>query len=322
MATDISIGRGDLLVAKATRSPAYSDIVAHIDDYLARLLTHLNIRLRAVAALESETTIAVRVWSDEGSYIIKISPVRGDFFVSEYFYARLAERRLPVPQVLFSGNNVTLIPYEAQVLTWLEGQDLRDVSPALHQRAGILVGQALRTVHEIPTSGFGTPSPGGTWSVSSWLAALRQDYWYSHNVALAVFSRSQVDAIEAATFDNARLSITDAHLIHADVNPANAIFHDKGDAVHLVALIDPGHIVGGDPLFDLAGATNDRDAFGAGVWVGYMESRPLSAEETYRYRQLLLLSYYWTACWQHDTGRDYRERKAWALQLLSATTLD
>jgi len=131
-----------------------------------------------------------------------------------------------------------------------------------------------------------------------------------------------MDAIDAATFDNKRLAVAHPRLIHADINPANALFRVEGDAVHRVALIDPGHIVGGDPLFDLAGGTNDRDAFGAGVWAGYTEDHSLAPDEEYRYRQLLLLSYYWTACWQFDTGRDYHERKEWALQLLEAATLD
>jgi len=319
---DIPIDRRDLLTAKAGRSPAYGDIVTHIDDYLARLLARLGIHPRAVAALESETTIAMRVWGVEGTYLVKINPWHGDLFVSEYFYGRLAARGLPVPRVLLYDNTATLIPYEAQVLTWLDGVDLRGVPPALHRQAGALVGHALRAVHEIPTAGFGTPHPDGAWSVSSWLAALRQDYRYDHAAAHAVFTHAQVDAIEAATFGNARLAVAHPHLIHADVNPANAVFRVEGDEVHLIALIDPGHIAGGDPLFDLAGGTNDRDAFGAGVQAGYTEGHPLTRDEAYRYRQLLLLSYYWTACWQYDTGRDYRERKEWALHLLEATTLD
>ena len=242
--------------------------------------------------------------------------------MSEYFYGRLAEQGLPVPHGLLYDDTTTLIPYEAQVLTWLDGVDLRGIPPALRRQAGTVVGRALRTVHEIPTAGFGTPHPDGAWSVPSWLAALRQDYRYDRAVAHAVFTRAQVDAIEAATFDNARLAVAHPRLIHADVNPANALFRVEGDAVHLVALIDPGHIAGGDPLFDLAGGTNHRDAFGAGVWAGYTEGHPLAPEEGYRYRQLLLLSYYWTACWQYGTGRDYRERKEWALQLLEATALD
>lgn len=317
---DISIEGRDLLTAKAGRSPAYGDIVAHLDDYLTRLLARLNIRPRAVTALESETTIAVRVWSVEGAYLIKISPTRGDLFVGEYFYGRLAERGLPGPQVLLYDDTATLIPYEAQVLTWLDGVDLRGVSPALHRQAGALVGRALRAVHQTPTTGFGRPQPNGEWSVSSWLAALRHDYRYGRAVAHAVFTRAQVDAIEAATFDNARLAVGRPHLIHADVNPANALFRIEGDTVHLVALVDPGPIVGGDALFDLAGATNDRDAFGAGVWDGYTEGSSLAPDEEYRYRHLLLLGYYWTACWQYDTGRDYHERKEWALQLLAATS--
>jgi Ser/Thr protein kinase RdoA (MazF antagonist) len=319
---DISIECRDLLSAKAARSPSYGDIVAHLDDYLRRLLRCLDIRPCGACVLESETTVAVRVWGVEGTYLIKISPTRGDLFVSDYFYARLAEWGLSVPRVLLHDDTATLIPYEAQVLTWLDGVDLRGVPQALHRPAGTLVGRFLRTLHQIPADGFGTPYPIGGWSVSSWLDALRHDYRYRHDVAHAVFTPAQVDVIEAATFDNARLAIGRPHLIHADVNPANVLFRTEGDTVHLVALIDPGPIVGGDPLFDLAGATNDRDAFGSGVWDGYTEGAPLAHDEEYRYRQLLLLSYYWTACWQYDTGHDYRERKAWALQLSAANTRD
>ena len=69
-------------------------------------------------------------------------------------------------------------------------------------------------------------------------------------------------------------------------------------------------------MFDLAGGTNDRDAYATGIWDGYAEGRPLVPAEDYRYRRLLLLSYCWTACWQYQTGRDFAERKAWALEAL------
>jgi Ser/Thr protein kinase RdoA (MazF antagonist) len=182
----------------------------------------------------------------------------------------------------------------------------------------MLMGRALRTVHGIAVEGFGSPQPSGGWSTPSWRAALRQDHLFVRRIVDAVFTPQESAAIEATTLGDPQLEIARPHLIHGDVGPVNGLFQVENGAVALAGIIDPGGTVGGDPMFDLAGGTNDRDAYARGIWEGYTEGYALTPAEEYRYRRLLLLSYYWTACWQYQTGRDFDERKAWALEALHA----
>jgi hypothetical protein len=78
-------------------------------------------------------------------------------------------------------------------------------------------------------------------------------------------------------------------------------------------------------MFDLAGGTDTHSPFARGLWDGYVEEHPPSGAEEYRYRRLLLWSYYTAACWHHVTGRDsapWKERTLQALKELRATSRD
>ena len=79
-------------------------------------------------------------------------------------------------------------------------------------------------------------------------------------------------------------------MIHGAVEPSRALV-TVGDSVQLEALVRPGEIVGGDPLFDLAHGLLPRHpaSFRQGLIEGYGASGALAPEQEDRLRRLRLL---------------------------------
>jgi len=316
----ISIEGLALAQKKARRSPAYADIAAHLARYVARVVAHLGLDAQEAWVLDSETNVTLRIHAAGGPVVLKISPVQGDLGVSAYFYQLLmagAPAAVPVPRVLLDDATRTLLPYEIQVLEWLEGTDARALPVDLHSAAGQALGRGLRTIHGLAADGFGRPHPGGGWSAPTWHAALREAYAFVPAGGDTTFSPGVVRAIERVVFHDARTAVATPQLLHGDVVLANALFRVEDGRVALAGIIDPGRLVGGDPMFDLAGGTDTGDLFARGVWEGYTTDQPLSVEEEYRYRRLLLLSYYTATLWhgQYGTGHD---AQTWRRRTLEA----
>jgi aminoglycoside phosphotransferase (APT) family kinase protein len=278
---------------KAGRSAAYADIAAHLPHYAARVVAQAGLHVQTARVLESETTVALRLEAVEGPVVLKISPHRDDLRVSTYFFERLTAlgpQAVPAPRVLLFDPTCTTIPYEFQIMEWLDGSDARALPPELHHAAGRVVGQSLRCLHRLAADGFGRPRPEGGWTAHTWHEVLRQTYRFDVAAADAPFTPREASAVAAAIFGDARTDVAMPCLLHGDVVVSNALFRVEDGQVVLAVLIDPGSIVGGDPMFDLAGGADTGDHFARGLWQGYTATTPLSAEEAYRYRRLLLLS--------------------------------
>lgn len=325
MSAAFEIGNLAMAQAKAGRSRDYQEIATHLALYVERVLAHLGIQPAGVTVLDSETNVTMRVDTPETRYVLKISPWPDDLYVSTYFYQRLEATGAPIPRVVAFDDSRTVIPYDVQVLAWIDGADGRDLPPGLQEEAGRLMGRALRQIHGLSTDGVGSPQPEGGWSAASWRAALRHDFGYDRRVTRALFRPQEIAAIEAVVLADVRMEPAQPRLIHGDVVSANGLFRIEGGALRLVGLIDPGGVVGGDPMFDLAGGTDTQSPFATGLWAGYVEGRPLSGAEEYRYRRLLLWSYYTAACWRQATGRDsapWQEHALEVLKELRATSHD
>jgi aminoglycoside phosphotransferase (APT) family kinase protein len=317
MSAAFEIGNLALAQAKAGRSRDYRQIATHLALYVERVLAHLDIQPAGVTVLDGETNVTMRVDTAEARYVLKISPWPDDLSVSTYYYQRLEATGAPIPRVVAFDDSRTVIPYDVQVLAWIDGTDGRDLPPQFQEEAGRLMGRALRQIHGLNTDGVGSPLPAGGWSAASWREALRQNVGYDRRVTHTLFRSHEIAAIEAIVLDDARVEPAQPRLIHGDIVSANGLYRIEGGAVRLVGLIDPGGMVGGDPMFDLAGGTDTQNPFARGLWAGYVESRALTGAEEYRYRRLLLWSYYTAACWHHATGRDSAPWKERTLEALT-----
>jgi aminoglycoside phosphotransferase (APT) family kinase protein len=245
---------------------------------------------------------------------VRIGIWEGELYTSNVFYAKLADAGVPAPLVLAYDDTKRVIPFEYQVVEHLEGVDLRQVPEPLRHRAGQLVGEALGRAHAITIDGFGAPLAQGGWSSPTWLEALRTTYFDSSlERKRELFSEDEIARIEAATVFNPRLDVQSPKLIHADVGPGNGLFRVTGEQVELAGLIDPGPIIGGDPLIDLP---SGEDAFSRGVRSAWRSGWPLDGDALYRHERYQLFFSYWTTCWECATGREHLRTRERTLDLL------
>ncbi len=308
------LSRPNIRQEKPGYAPAYYDLMERLEEYAAALLRGIGIVPDQISGGPGETGAFLKATHGAAAVFIKIGIWDGELFTSNVFYEKLQATDIPTPQVLHFDASKRLIPYEFQVLEFLPGSDVSQLPARYHPRAGRLIGQALREVHRIEVDGFGSPSPTGDWSHRSWLAVLRETYLddLSRDNKKKLYTEAEIARIEGQTFFDERLEIETPRLIHADVGPGNGLYRMEGDDLVLTGFIDPGCIIGGDPLFDLP---SDRDDFATGLLEAYTREGPLSEEEQYRYDRLRLLSLYWTACWQCATGREDQTLKQLTIRL-------
>lgn len=304
---------------KVGYSEGYYDIFENLDEYVSKILETIKIKSKDTEVLEGETSVILKTRDKNKNLIIKINPFRNDLYTSNYFYKKLESRNIPIPRVLYFDDAYKIIPYDFQVLEFLDGINLGEIPSKYHREAGVLVGQTLREIHKVPVDGFGWPLPKGGWGAKSWLEALRENYFDTSMAKKGeIFSQNEIEEIESKTFFNKKLNITKPRLIHSDVGRGNSLYTLSGTDLRLVGFIDPNGIIGGDPIFDLAMGTNDADDFSRGIWEGYTENIKLTQEESYRYKYLQLLTLYWSACWHYSTERDYKSLKNKTLNLSNA----
>lgn len=315
---DIHIAQPNTRKSKPSYSKEFYDIFENLDEYSEKIFSATRIRPKKITLLEGETSVILKVFDGSNNIIVKIDPFPGNLFISNYFYQRLEETDVPVPKVFHFDDSCKIIPYDFQVLEFLDGTDLRKIPTKFYKQAGVLVGKALKKVHNIKTNGFGYPLTSDRWSAKSWLESLRTNYFDSSlEKNYEIFSKDEIENIEKVTFYNERLNISLPSLIHSDVGHGNGLYLVKGNDLSLVGFIDPGGIIGGDPMFDLAVGSNINDDFGNGIWEGYIKQPSLAREELYRFNHLKLLSLYWSTCWHYATKREFKSLRIRTLSILS-----
>lgn len=259
----------------------------------------------SVRQLKGETNAVVEVASSKGKLIIKLSPY-DDLAAEPYFYETLRRYGLPVPEVVAADFTRRTIPFMYEIFEHLDGADVDHLTLSQHERAGSIIGGAMRRMHRIEMPGFGHPMPDASWSHANFADALMDEYFNEAEVGVAVqvFDPNEIDQV-GQILARADFSVSQARLIHCDAGRGNFLF-TVGTEPELKAIIDPGGIIGGDPLWDLAIATNDFDSFGKGVREGYVSEGPdLAVSESRSLRIYHLLSLYWSTCWHVRAKQDH-----------------
>jgi hypothetical protein len=294
----------------------YYDIFENLENYAPKVFKKTGINPKEIKVMEGETGVILKVFDGNNNIITKINPFPGDLFTSNYFFKKLENFDVPVPQVLYFDDSRSIIPYDFQVLDYIDGVDIRSIPEKFHHKAGFLVGEILRKIHQVKVDGFGWPLSEGGWGASSWLEALRNNYFDSSmNRKHEIFSDEEIQKIEQLTFFNEQLDISESKLIHSDVGHGNSLYNITDGKLYLVGFIDPDGLIGGDPILDVPLENSDED-FERGVWSGYTKQAQLTPEEKYRHKHLKLLTGYWSTCWHYATSRDYQEVKDTTITLM------
>jgi Ser/Thr protein kinase RdoA (MazF antagonist) len=276
----------------------YGDVVrralGHLGEYVELIVRPLNMRPVSAALLRVDAQrIEVRVSSAASHVVLVIAPDVDA--AGELFWLRaLAGRRAPVPPMIAHDLSATQVPFGYLVLGYATGTPLAEVADDARMRvAARQIGRAVRRMHQAPAPGFGRPAPSGRWPSASWEATLQA--WLARTGALEAAHSYLGDelyaAFEQATVGHPDLACEEARVLHGAVGPSCALV-TASESIQLEALVRPGAIVAGDPLFDLAHALlpHQPQAFRGGFLEGYAALGPLDPRQRLRLRRLGLLA--------------------------------
>lgn len=301
-------------------SEAWKRVMGRLGDYTALVARALNLRPTAVALqAQTESQLLVRLTVDGRHLILRVAP-EDDLAAYVYFVRSAVGQRVPAPQIIQRDLTRTMVPFAYTLEHYVAGAPAAAIAaPHLLRGAALQAGRALRRLHRVTVPGCGRPTPAGRWPTQSWRVCLRQI-----GAQLApppsdtlLFSEAERAAI-AGLLDDRRLDCAQPGLLHGAFGP-QAVRCTAADYVHLEALVDPGRVVGGDGLFDLAcGMSPAHPApWAEGLLEGYVGAAPLSPAEAERLPLLRLLVCYWGACRRYMRGEDHAPDYAEARRLLA-----
>ncbi|GAB4188841.1 MAG: hypothetical protein OHK0022_00940 [Roseiflexaceae bacterium] len=268
-------------------------LLGRLGEYAALAVAPLNMRPTGAVLLADEPgRVEVRV-STPGRHIVLVLATRGDLAGELFFLRTMALKNLPAPRLISHDLSQRRLPCTYLLLSHICGAPLSLVSdPALLRVAGRATGRTLRRLHQVEAPGFGRVTPSGRWLAASWHEALLD--WLGQRMVLsraeALLGTELAGALWAATLDHPALAYAQPRVLHGALAPERVLV-TAGESVQLEALIRPGDLVAGDPLFDLATGLlpHQPDGFRQGLREGYSASGPLDLGQESRLRRLELL---------------------------------
>lgn len=306
------LNRGDLLEVvieeEATEETAARRLLGRLGEYAALAVAPLNMRpTDAVLLSDQPGRVEVRI-STPGRHIVLALATRGDLAGELFFLRCMALKNLPAPRLIGHDLSQNRLPCTYLLLSHICGAPLSLVSdPALMRVAGRAVGRTLRRLHQTEVPGFGRISPGGRWLAGTWNEALLD--WLGQRMALtraeALLGPGLAAMLWTATLDHPALTCTQPRALHGAITPERVLV-TVGESIQLEALIRPGDLVAGDPLFDLATGLlpHQPEGFRQGLREGYSASGPLDLGQEGRLRRLELLLWVAWALEQDEATQD------------------
>lgn len=291
-------------VSAERTSDAQRRVLARLGDDVALIVRQLQLRPTATTRLDEDgRCILVRVTSPGEHVLIRIAP-DGDLAADLFFSRALERRNIPTARVLYADLTRAQFPFAYLVETFVGGLRADTLHADYQLRAvGMQLGRIARRLHQIPVPGWGRPPSGShlrSWSAVSW-----------QEVVEGLLAEGALDAVGRMLFgeevqarilaqlhaDDDRLG--EPRLVHGDLGPQRLIV-TPGEQTQLLALVEPGPLIGGDPLFDLARASGPTQpaAFAEGFVMGYAAAALPAADQRRLWRMRLLESYL-SACRQY-----------------------
>lgn len=278
---------------ESSEEAAQRRILARLGEYTEQIVRPLNMRPTSAALLDASVErVRVRI-SNAGAVIVLVIAPTGDLAAEVFFLRSLAGRNVYTPQLLGHDLSCTVVPFAYTLQSYSTGMPLSCVEdPALVRLAARQLGRALRRIHQAPAPGFGAPNVAGRWPMHTWPEVVAR--WFEgagHAARLGeILDGREMCALTTATIEHPDIACAAPMVLHGAVSPDAALV-SLGEAITLDALVAPGEIVGGDPLFDLAFALAPGNPlpFRQGLLEGYTNSGPLDEAQRIRLRRLQLL---------------------------------
>jgi Ser/Thr protein kinase RdoA (MazF antagonist) len=243
----------------------------------------------------------VRLSTPGEHFVLRIAPEA--HLLREVFFGRtMAAHNLPAASLMYYDLKRTLVPFDYTVERHVCGSSAHHIAteaPHLLHSAARQAGRTLARMHRVRVEGWGHPAVSGRWLVPDWRSLLTDLHTRLAPLTLAapVFGPTEQRLAAAALRHPALTNEVQPCLLHGALGP-HTVRCTVGEHVQLEALVDPGPLVAGDSMLDLARALDPASpaAWREGLLDGYRAVRPLSATEHERLSLLRLLACYWQTC--------------------------
>lgn len=228
----------------------------------------------ALKRLSSEDhNLVVQLKNDDQFFVLKVflgTHENNSLKNNEIFYTLARKLNISVPDVICVQRNKVL-PVPWILLSWVEGVPLHKLeSKEDRYQSAIEAGKALRKIHEV------------TMEKQSDLEAIP---FFEHRIQkfneTGVFSDNIVKRILQESLESEIIrGHKERKLLHGDLTGGNVIVNKDR-----ITFIDPGEIIAGDPMADLAYTQTTRlsEEFRSGVFDGYTQEKALTKEEHERF---------------------------------------
>lgn len=302
---------------------AWRRVLNRLGDYTSIITQAMHMRPeRAELLAQTEHHILVRIRLPGEYVVLRIAPET--HLAREVFFGRtMSKHRLPVTRIIHHDFKRSLVPFDYMIEAYIGGQNANQIeNPSMQRVIARQVGRAIGQMHRIAAPGWGTPGQTSRWIMEDWHTALL----YLHStlapeaLATTVFQMNHYAEVSEIVH-HPTLAYATPNLLHGDVGP-HTTRCTVGISVQLAALINPGLVVGGDPLFDLACGMNPHypQAWRTGLVEGYLSLSQLSMQEQERLHFLRLLTCFWSACQRYAQQQPYAASRDRALALLAERT--
>jgi fructosamine-3-kinase len=280
---------------------SYYRLMKKVDHALNLILRAHNIKADKTKVLKESysASIPILIITSRNKYFVKIADEEP--IANEVYLYKLAEKHnVGMPRLLHYDLSRNKIPFTYYIAEYVEGLLPYNMSKRKLYEAGYFSGKALRKIHQINVSGFGSMDNRLRWRYKNWLGALISERkLLNETVAKMILVEKEIDKIDELTIYNKEIDISMPRLMHGDLWEGNVLYrkHPEG-----FVITDAGPLIGGDPLYDLAYSVIPRTApFENGVAEGYKLDE-LTEKERYRLRMLKVFCLFKEAI-------DYVERK-------------
>jgi Ser/Thr protein kinase RdoA (MazF antagonist) len=301
-------------------SDAWLRAMGRLGDYTALVARALNLRPEAASFYaQTEQHLLVRLSTPGEHLILRIAP-EDDLAAHVFFVRTMSGQRLPSARIIQRDLSRTMVPFAYTVESFVPGIPAAALqAPYLLRGAGRQAGRALRRMHRVSAPGAGRPNPAGRWPLQRWTATLRQMALELAPPPLDALLFGEAErAAMAVLLADPRLEIAQPVLLHGAFGPAR-VRCTAGEHVHLEAIVEPGRVVGGDGLFDLACGLcpSHPQPWREGLLEGYCAAGPLSQAEQERLPLLRLLACYALACRAYGRAEPFEAARDEARRMLS-----
>lgn len=303
-------------------SDSWRRVLNRLGEYTANIVQSLKMYPSKVELLDhTKRHILVRIHMPEEYVVLRIAPDE-DLAREVYFGRKMVKQQLPAARILHYDLARSKLPFSYTLESYtgkISGDQIEQHDGVLYT-LGRQVGRVLRRMHRVEADGWGFPTTTGRWKFADWYGVL--DYQHTTlapvSVSSIIFDDEQRTTI-AMTIRHLAGMCTRPQLIHTAIGLETVRCTFGAEHVHLEAITDPGFIIGGDGLLDLAIGLSPHYAqeWVTGLFEGYNSIGQLNMQDLERLRMLQLLTSYWNTCQQYATMRPYRESYDQTLMLLA-----